>query len=395
MTRRSLLLTTILAALSAVPAPGAEPGPTTLWYARPAAKWTEALPLGNGRLGCMVFGGTAVDRIQLNEDTLWAGGPRDYAHPGAAEHLPEIRKLLFEGKQKEAERLATERFMSVPLRQMPYQPLGDLVLELPGHEDARDYRRELDLDSGVALTRYRVGETTLFTRQVFASFPDQVIVVRLAADEPGALSFTARLASPHKDAATRALGKDTFVLAGGLGKYVYKRLRQEFDSPTRFEARLRVVAEGGTAKVDGSGITVEKADAATLVLAAATSYNDFQDVSADPGARCAKVLDAIQGKDFAALRAAHVADHRRLFRRVSLDLQGPITEPPGLPRRTNGAGTSPAARHDTKQEMLSCTRATRSPAAACWVPPAPPRPVSGSFPVTCWAGRATRRPARR
>ena len=321
MTPRYLLAAAVLAALSIQPAPAAagEPGPMTLWYTRPAAKWTEALPVGNGRLGCMVFGGTTSERIQLNEDTLWAGGPHDYTHPGAAEHLPQLRKLLFEGKQREAEKLATERFMSVPLRQMPYQPFGDLLLELPGHEKTTAYRRCLDLDTGVAATRYQVGDVT-FTREVFASFPDQVIVVRLTADRSGALDFAARLASPHKDAATKAAGKDTLVLSGGLRKYVYRRINQEFDSPTRFDARLRVMAEGGSAAVDDKQIRVEKADAATLVLAAATSYNDYRDVSADPAARCRKVLDAVAGKDFGTLRAAHVADHRRLFRRVSLDL---------------------------------------------------------------------------
>jgi len=188
--RNRLLSALTFAALVAAAAAGSanQPGPATLWYARPAAKWTEALPLGNGRLGCMVFGGTAAERIQFNEDTLWAGGPHDYAHPGAAESLPQLRKLLLEGKQKEAERLAMERFMSVPLRQMPYQPFGDLLLELPGHDQATDYRRELDLETGVASTRYKVGATA-FTRQVFASFPDQVIVVRLVAEGPGSAAI--------------------------------------------------------------------------------------------------------------------------------------------------------------------------------------------------------------
>ena len=127
-----------------------------LWYDSPAKEWTQALPIGNGRLGAMVFGGTAEDRYQLNEDSLWCGKPHDYAHDGAAEYLPQIRQLLFEGKQKEAEQLAMEHFMSVPLGQMPYQPFGDLKLTFPGHEKAESYRRELDLDTAIATTTYRV-----------------------------------------------------------------------------------------------------------------------------------------------------------------------------------------------------------------------------------------------
>lgn len=294
-------------------------GNSVLWYDEPAEKWTEALPVGNGRLGAMVFGGTVRERIQFNEDTLWAGGPRDYTHAGAAAHLPRIRKLLFEGRQREAEKLAMEHFMSDPLRQMPYQPFGDVLLELPGHEKAIEYRRCLDLDSGVATTRYRVGDVT-YTREVFASFPDQVIVIRLAADQPGSLDFVARLASPHPGAAIKALGPDTLVLSGRPGKFFYKRLHREFDSPTRFEARLQVRAQGGSATVGDARITIEKADAATLVLAAATSYKNYRDVSGDPAARCREVLAPVGGKDFSRLREAHVADHRRLFRRVSLDL---------------------------------------------------------------------------
>jgi alpha-L-fucosidase 2 len=137
--RRLLVLLAVMAMVPALAS--ADPGPLILWYPAPAEKWTEALPVGNGRLGAMVFGHVRQERIQFNEDTLWAGGPRDYTHPGAADYLPEIRRLLFEGKQKEAEQLASEHFMSVPLRQFPYQPFGDLMLEFPGDEEPAEYRR--------------------------------------------------------------------------------------------------------------------------------------------------------------------------------------------------------------------------------------------------------------
>ena len=175
------LVMIFLAVLTAATA-WADPGPMVLWYSRPAGGWSEAVPLGNGRLGAMVFGGTAEELIQLNDDTLWTGRPHDYSHPGAAEHLPTIRRLLREGKQREAQSLAGKHFMSVPLRQYSYQPLGDLKLHFPGHAEASDYRRLLDLDSAVATVGYKVGGVT-FLREVLASAPDNAIVVRLTADK--------------------------------------------------------------------------------------------------------------------------------------------------------------------------------------------------------------------
>ena len=303
-------------------------GELTLWYPRAAGKWTEALPVGNGRLGAMVFGGVAQERIQFNEDTLWVGAPHDYAHAGAAEHLPTIRKLLFAGKQREAEKLAMDRFMSVPLRQIPYQPFGDMKLEFPGHDTAGEYRRQLDIDEAVAEVCYRVGEVT-FRREVFASAPDQVIVVHLAADKPGRVSFTAGLTSPHAGAATKAEGKAGLALRGRLRKYRHKRGKQDIDSVLKYEARLDARAKGGSVTVADGRVTVSGADSATLLLAAATSFRNFRDVTADPAAQCAATLKAVGDKSYDAIRKAHVADHRRLFRRVSLDLGG--RGAPGVP----------------------------------------------------------------
>ncbi len=290
----------------------------TLWYRKPAEKWVEALPVGNGRLGAMVFGGTEDERMQFNEDTLWVGEPHDYSHAGAAEYLPVIRKLLFEGKQREAERLAMEKFMSVPLRQMPYQPFGDLKLHFPGQEKATDYRRQLDLDQAIGKVQYTVGETR-FTRDVFASVPDDVIVVRVEADEPGKVSFTATLDSPHPGSSTVTVGETQLALRGQLRK-VYRQANTKIESPLRFEARLHVSTKGGSAKVTSGGIEVRGADAATLILAAATSYKGPEDVGGDPGPRSAKTIEAVSGKMYDALREAHVADHRRFFRRLTLDV---------------------------------------------------------------------------
>jgi alpha-L-fucosidase 2 len=287
-----------------------EKSTTLLWYDKPAEKWTEALPIGGGRLGAMIFGGTAEERIQFNEDTLWAGKPRNYVRAGSADIVPQVRALLAEGKIIEAQDLARAKMLSDPVRQKPYQAFGDIRLAFPGHEAPANYRRELDLDSAVATTRYDVAGVT-YTREVLASYPDNVVALRLTASRPGALTFGVRLDSPHKAAATTAAtgGAPRLELTGEV----------EPDG-MRFAATLRVIADGGTTRADGQSLRVEAADSATLLLVAATSFKTWEDISADPAARCAAYLTALAARDYASLRATHVADHRKLFRRASLDL---------------------------------------------------------------------------
>jgi alpha-L-fucosidase 2 len=287
-----------------------------LWYRQPAQVWTEALPVGNGRLGAMVFGGTARERIQFNESTLWLGEPRDYSRPDAVRHLPEIRRLLVEGKQEEAEELAMKEFMSVPLRQMPYQPFADVLLTFPGHESVENYRRELDLDEAVSRVQYDVDGVT-FRREVFSSMPDQVIVIHLSASQPGKLDFHASFESPHANSSTAAVGADQLAIRGGV-KEEHNGLKMS--NPLRFEARLAARADGGSVKINDQGIEVQGANSVTLVLAAATSFKNFQDVSGVPAAACDQVLGRIHEKSRETLREAHVADHQKLFRRVALDL---------------------------------------------------------------------------
>jgi alpha-L-fucosidase 2 len=310
---------------AAVPLTGEAPPPQgdlVSWYRQPAGKWTEALPIGNGRLGAMIFGYVDDERVQFNEDTLWTGQPHEYQHEGAVKFLPQIRQLLQEmrafeaegkqrearAKQKEAEDLAGKEFMSEPIRQKAYQPFGDLRLKFPGHTAAADYRRELDMDSAVARVRYKVGGVT-FQREAFASNPDQAIVVRISADKPGSITFTATMDTPHKSSQVRRAGGDQLALLG-----------QVEDGGLKFEARLRATAEGGKVIVKDDGIAIEGANATTLVLAAATSFKNFRDISADPAARCEATMKAVAGKTFDGMLKAHVADHQKLFRRVTLDL---------------------------------------------------------------------------
>jgi len=279
-----------------------------LFYQQPARYWTEALPVGNGRLGAMVFGGTAEERLQLNEDTLWTGKPHAYQHEGAATFLPVLRQLLAEGKQKEAEDLATQEFMSVPLRQEMYQPLGDLMLAWPGHATAEDYRRELDLDGALVRVTYRVG-TARFERTTFSSHPDQVLVEHLVADRPGQLTFTARPTTPHPGARVQALDRQTLRLAGRVG-----------EDGTRFATQVRIQAQGGSVQAGPEGIVVSAADSATILVTAATSFRNFRDVSGDPEAAASTAMTAAAGKNYDILLGRHQADHRALFRRVSIDL---------------------------------------------------------------------------
>ena len=290
-----------------------------LWYRQPAEKWTDALPLGNGRLGAMVFGGTQNERVQFNEDTLWTGGPHEYQNEGAAEHLATVRKLLFEGKQREAEKLAMEEMMSIPLRQEQYQPFGDLRLTFPDHNNTSDYRRELDIDSAVATVSYR-REGVTFVREVFASFPDNVIVIRLTCDKPGRLTFTAAMDSPHPQSRTLTVDDNTLALRGRLVGITGGKVQGRVENSLRFEAYLKASAHGGRLAVDSEKIAVSGADSATLVLAAATSFRSYKDIGGDPEAMCRRTIKAVERKSYEALRKAHVADHRRLLRRVALDL---------------------------------------------------------------------------
>lgn len=307
---------------------------TVLWYDKPADKWEEALPVGSGRLGAMVFGGITSERIQFNEDTLWTGKPQDYVREGASTHLDEIRKLIFEGKQEEAADLFRATMISKPVRQKAYQPFGDLRLSFPALENVTDYRRQLDLHTAIATTSYSAGGVR-FERDVFASYPDNAIVVRLRADQPGKLSFTLKMDSPHKAITQNAAGNDTLVLTGQVHDIVPNTVIQDgkitrVDVPDvapeegmRFESRVKVAADGGSVKVDGNEVTVTNADRATLVLVAATSFVNFQDISADPSAKARQHLRELEGKSYDVLQEAHLADFQPLMKRVTIALATP------------------------------------------------------------------------
>jgi alpha-L-fucosidase 2 len=290
-----------------------------LWYRQPATKWNEALPIGNGRLGAMVFGGIESERIQINEDSIWAGEKRDRNNPEGAKNLAEVRRLLFAGKPREAEALAERTIISIPKRLPPYQPLGDLLIRFSGHAAASDYARELDLDSGVTRVSYRLGDAR-FSREVFSSAVDHVIVIRLASDKPGRLSFAATL-SREQDSRTRTLTPNRVLIEG---EAIARDDRHELERKVgvKFQGVLQVLPEGGNARLEGSEVVIDGANAATLVFAAATSFR-HKDLTAG----CEQYLGAAK-KPYAQLREAHISDHQRLFRRVEFRLAGPVPDLP-------------------------------------------------------------------
>ena len=304
----------------------ASPGPEVpkprdemlLWYRQPGQRWLEGLPLGNGIMGAMVFGGVTQERIALNEGTFWSGRPHDYDNPEAHKYFGQIRDLVFAEKFQEAEKLVDEHFFGVPAAQQAYQPLGDLLLSFDGEPAATDYRRELDLQTGVATVGYRVGDARL-TREIFVSYPDRVMVVRLAADKPGRVSVRARFQSPYLDRAVP--GPDTLTMDGSWKGPI--PVRNPLIAPVeghglRFQARLRAIPAGGRLSSGEDGLRIEGADAVTFLVTAATSHVNYRDITADPAVACEKTLSRLVDADYVTLRRRHEDDVRALMGRVHL-----------------------------------------------------------------------------
>ncbi len=278
----------------------------TLWYRRPASKWLEALPIGNGRLGAMVFGKVGQERIQLNEESLWSGGPHDWTNPKALDALPKVRKLLFEGKVVQAKRLAGETMMGVPMRVTPYQTLGDLHLHFPGQDRVYGYRRELDLDAAVARVSYRAADGR-FTRELFASAVDQVIAIRLTCNKRGRLTFAATL-DREQDFAVEGVAPNRLVMKGQI----------DGGKGMKHETHLVALAKDGKVSVADKALQVSDASEVVLLLTAATGFK-----GKNPAKLCKQHIDAAANKSYEAMRDAHVADHQRYFRRVELELVTP------------------------------------------------------------------------
>lgn len=275
-----------------------------LWYTKPATKWTEALPIGNGSLGAMIFGGVENDRIQFNEETLWTGAPNDYAHKGASKYLEQIRQLLAVGKQKEAEKLAMDEFMSVPLTQKTYQAFGDLNLHFSGPNEFSDYHRELDLTKALCRVTYTSGSVH-YSREYLSSHPDGVIAVKLSADKAKSLNFSLEMSTLHKMNSVQIAGNQLTLKV------------QVKDGALRGVALATIQTDGKIA-VTSSQLAVTGARNATILLSAATNYVNYKDVSGNPEARTAAIINKIGSKSYDQIRKSHLADYQKLFSRFDI-----------------------------------------------------------------------------
>ena len=316
-----------------------------LWYRQPAVRWEEALPIGNGRLGAMVFGRPAQERLQLNEDTLWAGSPYNPDNPDARMALPEVRRLIAAGRYKEATELASAKVMARPLQQMPYGTLGDLFLSFDGAERPLSYERDLDLETAVASTRYRTSRGAVL-REAFASAPDQVVVLRLQVSGGERLSFAvdhrgprrARYTTPdYQGSATELVGTQSVdwllheettpsgggsVANDGEGTLLIAGRNQgerDIAPGLTYAMKVKIVTDGRV-ETGGGRLKVIGARSATLLIAAATSYRNFADVGGDPVALVRARIARASARPYSALRRDHVRDYRALYGTVSIDL---------------------------------------------------------------------------
>ena len=283
-----------------------------LWYDAPASMWTEALPIGNGRMGAMIFGKPASERLQLNEETIWAGRPNNNANPEAKEWLPKVRQLVWEGKYKEAQDLATEHVQSNTNHGMPYQTFGDLYIDFSGHADYTDYYRELSLDNACATTTYKVDGVT-YSREYIASLADNVIMVRLTASEKGMITCNAQFSSPHQDV-TIATEGDEILLSGVTS--THERLKGK----VTFTGRATAVATGGTVTSRDGILSIAGADEAIIYITIATNFLHYDDISGNDTVRSEELMQAALANGYAAIRQAHVEKYKAYYDRVKLDL---------------------------------------------------------------------------
>lgn len=287
-----------------------------LWYQQPAKVWTEALPLGNSRLGAMVYGGVVNEQIQLNEETVWGGGPHRNDSPKAFGVLPKVRELIFAGREKEAEKVMADNFFTGQ-HGMPFQTIGSLMLEFDGHADYSNYRRDLDLERAVASVRYKIGEVN-YTRTIFTSLVDNALIIRIETDKPGAVNFTTRYSTPYKEYEIKKNGKS--LLLSGHGS-----AHEGIPGAIRFETRTQIKAEKGKVNVTNDCIEVKGADAAVIYVTAATNFVNYKDVSANETRRATEFLAKAMKRPYAQALTAHEEAYQKLFGRVSLNI-GPSSQ---------------------------------------------------------------------
>lgn len=302
-----------------------------MWYESPAKSWEEALPVGNGRIGAMVFGKYGEERIQLNEETYWTGGPYSTVVKDGYKVLPEIQKNIFEGNPVKAHKLFGRYLMGYPVEQQKYQSLANLIIFFKDETEVSGYKRWLDLKTGITSVRYEVNGVT-YLREIFSSEPDQTIAVRITADKPGSISFKAELRGERNGSMSNyatdyfrmdGIGNDELILTGKSADYM------GIKGQVRYEARIKAVSEGGTTKVDDIDLIIENADAVTLYFVAATNFVNYKDVSADCHTKTKNYLQGVEKKSYSSIKEDAIKDYQTLFNRVTLTL--PTTEASFLP----------------------------------------------------------------
>ena len=295
-----------------------------LWYDQPAQTWTQALPIGNGVMGGMVFGTPAVEHIQINEETIWAGQPNNVVNPNAKKALPEVRRLIFEGKYKEAEDLANAKVMPRAVDKnmgMPYQPFGDLYIAMPGHADYQNYERWLDLDNGKTIVRYTV-DGVQYERETIAPLGGHhVIAIHLTASQKGKITFTANMTSPHENVLVGNLPLAPSEGRGNCGYLLGVSSKHEgLKGKVRFMGRMAVDAKGGKVSGSNGNISVVGADEATLYVTVGTNVKSYKDITGDEAQQSKERLSGAMALGYEALKALHTKTYKQYYDRVTLDL---------------------------------------------------------------------------
>lgn len=285
-----------------------------LWYKQPSGNtWENALPIGNGRLGAMVYGNVEQEIIQLNEHTVWSGSPNRNDNPAALDSLDVIRRLIFEGQHKEAERLANRIIITKKSHGQMFQPVGNLHLTFEGQDNFTNYHRELDIEKAVAKTTYQVGNVT-YTREAFASFPDRVVVMRLTANQPGSLSFTAHYSSPQQKKTVATTSTKDLTISGTTSDH------EGVEGKVAFKGITRIKLDGGNLTSTDTSLIIKGANSATIFISIATNFNNYQDISGDADKRADDYLNKAFGKSYDVMLQSHITSYQKYFNRVKLDL---------------------------------------------------------------------------
>ncbi|MGB8489882.1 MAG: glycoside hydrolase N-terminal domain-containing protein, partial [Bacteroidales bacterium] len=296
-----------------------------VWYDKPAGNvWLDGLFIGNGYMGGNVFGRVQNERIALNESTFWSGRPHDYNDPDANKYFGKIKDLVFADKFKEAEKMTDEHFYGKPVAQQAYEPIGDLLLNFNTGDSIKDYYRELDMETGIVKVSYKDGDVKM-TREVFMSYPDHVMVMKVSADKPGRVTVEAKLKSPFPG---ETIAKDNRLSINGTWRYLPKTeswlIAKVDGTGLRFQTDIVALPEKGTLMATDSSLIVTNANSVTFILTSATSFVNYKDISGDPAAACEKVLTGVSGKDFNTLKNTHLADFTGLMGRVHLKIGDPV-----------------------------------------------------------------------